>query len=129
MTREEAHTLLEIMAINITGELATIENPVLTKQLEAIDTAIVALQNEVSHGEWIPVTDRLPEQSGQYLVFYHGILKDNFIDLMWYGKPLMPNKCISRKKKYFFRSDSEWGDVIYDEVIAWMPLPEPYKGE
>ena len=96
---------------------------------EAIDIAIESLQNEVSYGEWIPVTDKLPEKSGQYLVFYHGMLKHNFIDLMWYGKPLMPNRCISRKKKYFYRSDSEWGDVIYDEVIAWMPLPDPYKGE
>ena len=49
MTREEAHTLLEVMAIELTGELADIECPVtertklLGKQLEAIDMAIEAL--------------------------------------------------------------------------------------
>ena len=52
MTREEAHTLLEVMAIELTGELADIERPVtertrlLGKQLKAIDMAIEALQRE-----------------------------------------------------------------------------------
>ena len=49
MTREEAHTLLEVMAINITGELAgsghiiTDQTKLLAKQLKAIDMAIEAL--------------------------------------------------------------------------------------
>lgn len=57
MTREEAHTLLEVMAIELTGELADIECPVtertklLGKQLEAIDMAIEALQEVQRHEE------------------------------------------------------------------------------
>ena len=52
MTREEAHTLLEVMAIELTGELANSERPVteqtklLGKQLKAIDMAIEALSAE-----------------------------------------------------------------------------------
>ncbi len=31
----------------------------------------------------------------------------------------------------WYRSDSEWGDVVYDDtdILAWMPLPEPYEEE
>lgn len=52
MTREEAHTLLEIMAINLTGAIASSEEPVteqtklMAKQIEAIDMAIEALENK-----------------------------------------------------------------------------------
>lgn len=52
MTREEAHTLLEVMAINLTGAIANSEDPVteqtklMAKQIEAIDMAVEALQTE-----------------------------------------------------------------------------------
>ena len=58
MTKEEAHTLLEVMAINITGELAgsghiiTDQTKLLAKQLEAIDMAIDALSAKDIMGEW-----------------------------------------------------------------------------
>lgn len=54
MTREEARTLLEVMAIELTGELANSERPVtertklLGKQLKAIDMAIEALSAEAT---------------------------------------------------------------------------------
>ena len=97
--------------------------------LNGMADTIVELERKLAEREWIPVSERLPEKPGQYLVFYHGVVIKNNIDLMWYGKPSMPNIEVNRKKKYFYRSDSEWGDIIYDEVIAWMPLPDPYKGE
>ena len=54
--------------------------------------------------QWIPCSERLPDQNGKYLVVGRqkaiNILK--FDGGRWYGK---------------------WG------VVAWMPLPEPYKGE
>ena len=52
--------------------------------------------------KWIPCSERLPDQNGKYLVVGRqkaiNILK--FDGGRWYGK---------------------WG------VVAWMPLPEPYK--
>ena len=52
---------------------------------------------------------------------------DSFIDLFHYGKPMMPNRKV--KGACWYRSDSEWGDVVYDDtdIIAWMPLPKPYR--
>ena len=32
-------------------------------------------------------------------------------------------------KGKFYEYDSEWGDIEYDDVLAWMPLPEPYKAD
>jgi len=59
MTREEAHTLLEVMAINITDELIssghviTEQTKLRTKQLEAIDMAIEILSADKPQGKWI----------------------------------------------------------------------------
>lgn len=61
MTREEAYTLLEVMAINITGELIgsghiiTEQTKLLAKQLEAIDMAQKALSIDAVQGEWVRV--------------------------------------------------------------------------
>lgn len=40
---------------------------------------------------------------------------------------VMPNRKV--KGACWYRSDSEWGDVVYDDtdIIAWMPLPKPYR--
>ena len=53
---------------------------------------------------WIPVTERLPKENGDYLVTgRHGAVnKRKYEDGRWYGN---------------------WS------VIAWMPLPEPWEGE
>lgn len=82
----------------------------------------------VEVGEWIPVSERLPSERGRYLVTYYGSLTGKGIGMMWYGKPSMPNIKVNKRKKYFYESDGEWGDIIYEEVTAWMPLPEPYEG-
>ena len=88
---------------------------------QAIDLAIESLSAEP---KWI--TDRKPTESGRYMVTL-----DNFghkrIDLFYYGKPMMPNRKV--RGNCWYRSDDEWGDVVYDDkdILAWMPLPEPYR--
>ena len=74
---------------------------------------------------WIPCSERLPNEDGRYLVVYPLISWRNWISIKWFGKPNMPNRPI--KGKCFYASDSEYGDVIWDNVIAWMPLPDPYR--
>ena len=59
-------------------------------------------------GEWIPVSERLPINDGKYLVTTDGTFGIDIID-------------IAR-----FETD-EWCKSA--EILAWMPLPEPYKGE
>ena len=64
--------------------------------------------------EWVPVSKRLPEKDGRYYVTRHDfVTQTDFTDILWYEK-----------------------DVWWDRqatgnyaVIAWMPLPEPYRKE
>lgn len=72
--------------------------------------------------QWIPCSERLPSDSGEYLVTVG--THDAFVDVLYYGKPLMPNRKV--KGKCFYRADDEWGDIVDNDVIAWMPLPKPY---
>lgn len=55
---------------------------------------------------WIPVTDRLPEYGTAVLT----INEDDDYEI---------NHII----------DEEDGEWFFNGAIAWMPLPEPYKGE
>ena len=60
---------------------------------------------------WIPVTERLPEVSGCYLV-----------SGKWgSGKESVGDCEFSVEDGYF---QTAWNF----DVLAWMPLPEPYKG-
>ena len=60
--------------------------------------------------KWIPVTERLPEEDGWYLVYrgeYGGIC-------------IVHYKVLKTKGKWMCK---------WEEVTHWMPLPEPPKGE
>ena len=69
-----------------------------------------------SMSTWIPVSERLPEDTERYLV----TLANGDIDIGWirgdeYLWDLVDIDC------EYFLSDKRY------QVIAWMPLPEPYK--
>lgn len=66
-----------------------------------------------------------PTEQGKYMVTIDSF-GHKHIDLFYYGKPLMPNRKV--RGKCWYRSDDEWGDVVYDdtEILAWQPLPKPY---
>ena len=65
---------------------------------------------------WIPCSERLPSEQGQYLVTFP----------ICNGEPWV--YILSFNKGKFYETDDEWGDVEYDDVTAWMPLPKPYEG-
>ena len=93
--------------------------------------------------EWIPVTERLPEKPGIYLVT---ILNREWVkgDIVQGAKPPKDDHWESHANLYAERPDGKWVEVTQrafmnsvrptwsgygEEVLAWMPLPEPYKGE
>ena len=86
---------------------------------------------------WIPVTERLPEKPGCYLVtIFNREWKDG--DIVQGEKPKKDEFWEEHDNLYAQRPDEKWvaleqrcfHDGVwsgYDEIVlAWMPLPEPY---
>ena len=82
-------------------------------------------------GRWFPVTERLPEKDGKYLLFTKGAYGTG-IRLLSFAKD---GRKVDRYdfhrewKNVWYYYDSEWGHITVDTVTHWMPLPEPPKGE
>lgn len=94
------------------------------------DTAIpiIDIEHAPTVNQWIPCSERLPDEECEVLTTIKSNMFDaDFIEVLEYGRPLMPNRD-AHNKPCFYWIDSEWGDVVEDDVIAWLPLPEPYKG-
>lgn len=82
----------------------------------AVEAVLTMLETEPSVyvPRWIPVTERLPEQEGQYLVCCNN--KHHQFEVARFY--------INYDGDRWFCCD--WNDP--EKIIAWMPLPEPYKG-
>lgn len=64
---------------------------------------------------WIPVSEKLPEEGKEVLTCSNG----GFIEIQSFEN--------SHGNIYWENKNGDWTDI--DEVIAWMPLPKPYKAE
>lgn len=69
---------------------------------ELVDKAKAEVLASIELGEWIPVSERLPEKKGYFLT--STVFNDVYCDF-WNGEE-------------FERTEM---------ILAWMPLPEPYK--
>lgn len=86
---------------------------------KAIDIAIKAVEHPESH--WIPVTERLPKDNRQVLVYARSV----HYALAKYDE--MRNADGTYKKQWV--TFDAWKPLYtIKEVIAWMPLPEHYRG-
>lgn len=79
------------------------------QQIEAFDMAVSALSE--NKGEWIPVSERLPEKNVEVLATTE------------WGSITIAERYSAND--YFINEGTTNADA--DEIIAWMPLPEPYK--
>ena len=88
--------------------------------------AIKALEQEPG---WIPVSERLPDDRKRCLVTFEA----EHVDIMYYAQDLYRvdkyDFCDKKDKAGWYDYDSEWGYHSRDDVIAWLPLPGPYKAE
>ena len=59
--------------------------------------------------DWIPTSERLPEQSDEYIVQIYGDIEPTTLT--------------------FYPDPADWMDEDghYYKVIAWQPLPQPYR--
>ena len=68
-------------------------------------------------GEWIPCSERLPNESDYYLVTLRNAFDDIEICVVWFAH------------EGDYSCGSEWREITdSDTVLAWMPLPKPWKG-
>ena len=79
----------------------------------------MALCADENLNEWIPVSDRLPKKNGVYNVTEKVFRLD---DREHKGRYNIKTEQV----KY---CDGKWQRASFFEVIAWMPLPEPYRAE
>lgn len=70
--------------------------------------AIIAeeIENAPTVNEWIPCTEKLPKDDGMVLAYSK---ENDGVIINWIQK------------------GNEWAWLDGD-IVAWMPLPEPYKG-
>lgn len=78
--------------------------------LDIVNTLLNDFEQDEKENGWIPVSERLPED-GTYITTLDG-------ELVGQEEPFTGMCGIENEK---------WDDE--DCVIAWMPLPEPYKEE
>lgn len=84
---------------------------------KAVDDACilaVAAIREQEQRRWIPVKERLPEESGMYIVTANDGYAQRVSFVLWQKRNRMWNLT---------------GQRSYWRVTHWMPLPEPPKGE
>ena len=77
---------------------------------------LTELQERREADRWIPVSERLPEYSDNYLVF----VDDGYIDIGVYHSD-KEEWSLCDAHGFYWAKDKGIG------VIAWKPLPEPYK--
>lgn len=107
MTREEAIHFAECLKNNWTINFNDME--------EFCDMVIEVLKQTA----WIPCSERLPEENGQYLITVKYVHVDGYDDI--------------------YAEHGDWMDGKWDmfcfghcgqveKILAWMPLPEPWGG-
>lgn len=78
------------------------------------ENALKQIEELKAECKWTPCSERLPNEEGYYIVTVP-IRDEAFVNMMFFHKGV------------FCEFDDENGDVEYDDVIAWMPLPKPHE--
>lgn len=104
------------------GSLSAFESGINRGCLEA-KNIIRSYMDEAENDGWIPVKERLPEEENERyypmlnVATSYGAVKWGFYrvrDKQWYIYSEIHDEFIEARDK---------------EIVAWQPLPEPYKGE
>lgn len=74
-------------------------------------------KKKIAAPHWIPVTERLPKRYESVLTTIQLIMPSGDMELK-----VCENFLINEKSK-------DWSKGFSPNVTAWMPLPEPWKGE
>lgn len=84
------------------------EKLALDNYCKGVEDVLKILGNMKQESRWIPATEKSPNKDGLYLVSVKNDHLRRYSKTCWYSN-----------KNWFARQD----------VVAWQPLPEPYKAE
>lgn len=113
---KEHHNEVRDMYLKGQGNFALLDGKM--RGIEDANAIIVHLAKE-HNGGWIPCSERLPEEDGVYIISfkeYSGLI------------------CCAVAYLTLNHPKWKWWDLeneyeYYEAVIAWQPLPAPYKEE
>ena len=93
------------------------------------------LVNKVDSFEWIPISERLPEEHESLFAKFYGT--DKWNDALWKTQSIEVLVTIEyeggiRSVTSSYTTDGKWEiekrvKFRKCKVVAWMPLPKPYK--
>lgn len=113
---------------SINNQIKWMNNEAKTKSdedfIEGLKVALALIDEYPKVGEWILCSERLPEANG-YGHYFLCCLKNGVIRILGYSKELFTT-CPSGF--YYEKGGLAWKQDV-NHVIAWQPLPEPYKEE
>jgi hypothetical protein len=88
------------------------------------------LDNIPTECKWIPCNERQPEEDGEYLVTLCWSNYPNSVETLHFTNDLSSVDRVGyagEKRPGWYEYDSDYGCYEIDNVIAWMPHPEPYE--
>ena len=114
---ESAKCRIYKLNFDLNGEISAHHQKKAENQKELMEITVEALERMLSDcGGWIPCSERLPSEEGKYLATgKHGaVYMAEFVKGAINGKPV---------NAWYRVGSTKTG------VIAWMTLPQAYKGE
>lgn len=78
----------------------------------------------MSNNDWIPCCDRLPDESGEYLVTIKE-KEDSFVAEAWFWKDVK-FLCGERPGWELLNEWYQFNDEMIKKIVAWMPYPKAY---
>ncbi len=92
---------------------------------EALEIAIQNLERNV----WTPVSKKLPDKDGDYLVTF----SSGRVDICPFAKDLYAvddyDFADRKNQSGWYDYDRDYGYYLVDNIVAWMPLPKGYGEE
>ncbi|MGN0422845.1 MAG: DUF551 domain-containing protein [Lachnospiraceae bacterium] len=89
------------------------------KECFPIDLIIECIEEQPKVGEWIPCSERLPEEEQEVLL--------QFEDNMAVGFYFVEGGCFDGTTNWYGLADNDSYTDCDSKPIAWQPLPESYK--
>lgn len=99
-------------AIKALYKYSFVSKDVIEREINAIPSA--------DRPTWIPCSERMPSENGDYLV----TLENGVVKILGYSTT---QRTTYPKGFYYIKDSFSWRQM-QNPVVAWMPLPKPWKG-